>query len=104
MDLGYAPTCGFECYGPKSRLRGVRLFEFHESDPAAYETRMLTWGDLIGRYSRNELRVFFEDHCITDAIGLRNELRRPSVLTTLAGLGAAALVGVAAMITRLFKR
>lgn len=104
MDLGYAPTCGFECYGPKSRLRGVRLFEFHESDPAAYETRMLTWGDLIGRYSRNELRVFFEDHCITDAIGLRNELRRPSVLATLAGLGAAALVGVAAMITRLFKR
>ncbi len=90
MDLGYAPTCGFECYGPKSRLRGVRLFEFHESDPAAYETRMLTWDDLIGRYSRNELRVFFEDHCITDAIGLRNELRRPSVLATLAGLGAAA--------------
>ena len=45
---------------------------------------MLTWGDLIGRYSRNELRVFFEDHCITDAIGLRNELRRPSVLATLA--------------------
>lgn len=104
MDLGYAPTCGFECYGPKSRLRGVRLFEFHESDPAAYETRMLTWGDLIGRYSRNELRVFVEDHCITDAIGLRNELRRPSVFATLAGLGAAALVGVAAMITRLFKR
>ena len=65
---------------------------------------MLTWGDLIGRYSRNELRVFVEDHCITDAIGLRNELRRPSVFATLAGLGAAALVGVAAMITRLFKR
>ena len=104
MDLGYAPTCGFECYGPKSRLRGVRLFEFHESDPAAYETRMLTWDDLIGRYSRNELRVFFEDHCITDAIGLRNELRRPSVFTTLVGLGAAALAGIAAMITRLFKR
>ena len=57
LDLGYAPTCGFECYGPKSRLRGIRLFEFREDDPAAYETRMLTWGDLIGRYSSNELRV-----------------------------------------------
>lgn len=21
IDLGYAPTCGFECYGPKSRFR-----------------------------------------------------------------------------------
>ena len=65
LDLGYAPTCGFECYGPKSRLRGIRLFEFREDDPAAYETRMLTWGDLVGRYSGNELRVFFEDHCVT---------------------------------------
>ncbi len=44
IDLGYAPTCGFECYGPKSRYRGIRLFEFHESNPAGYVTRMLTWG------------------------------------------------------------
>ena len=56
IDLGYAPTCGFECYGPKSRYRGIRLFEFHESNPAGYVTRMLTWGNLVGRYSSNELR------------------------------------------------
>ena len=93
LDLGYAPTCGFECYGPKSRLRGIRLFEFLENDPAAYETRMLTWGELIGRHSSDELRVFFEDHCITSAAGLRNELRRPEVfagvvLSTAAVFGA----------------
>ena len=104
MDLGYAPTCGFESYGPKSRLRGVRLFEFHESDPSAYETRMLTWGDLIGRYSRNEVRVFFEDHCVTDAIGIRNELRRPMVLATLAGLATAAIAGITALIRRMARR
>lgn len=95
IDLGYAPTCGFECYGPKSRFRGIRLFEFHESNPAAYVTRMLTWGDLVGRYSSNEVRVWFEDHCVTDAVGVRNELRRPQVFAMLAGalgLGLAAIV------------
>ena len=95
LDLGYAPTCGFECYGPKSRYRGVRLFEFRENDPAAYETRMLTWGELVGRYSSDEVRVWFEDHCVTDAIGLRNELRRPQVFAVVSGIlsiGFAAVV------------
>lgn len=91
IDLGYAPTCGFECYGPKSRLRGIHLFEFKENNPQAYVTRMLTWGDLIGRYSSNELRVFFEDHCVTDLIGIRNELRRPQVLATVFGTTAVTL-------------
>ena len=54
IDLGYAPTCGFECYGPKSRLRGIRLFEFRENNPVSYVTHMLTWGDVIGRYSSND--------------------------------------------------
>ena len=60
IDLGYAPTCGSECYGPKSRYRGIRLFEFHESNPAGYVTRMLTWGDLGGPIPSNEVRVWFE--------------------------------------------
>lgn len=95
LDLGYAPTCGFECYGPKSRYRGIRLFEFHENNPAGYVTRMLTWGDLVGRYPSNEVRVWFEDHCVTDAVSMRNELRRPEVFAVLAGamsLGFAAIV------------
>lgn len=101
LDLGYAPTCGFECYGPKSRYRGVRLFEFHENDPAAYETRMLTWGELVGRYSSDELRVWFEDHCVTDAIGLRNELRRPQVFAAVAGVLS---VGFAAVVRAVLRR
>lgn len=101
IDLGYAPTCGFECYGPKSRYRGIRLFEFHESNPAGYVTRMLTWGDLVGRYSSNEVRVWFEDHCITDAIGIRNELRRPQVFAVLAG---AMSLGFIAIIRSLLKQ
>lgn len=104
IDLGYAPTCGFECYGPKSRLRGIRLFEFRENNPVSYVTRMLTWGDLIGRYSSNELRVFFEDHCVTDLIGIRNELRRPQVTATLLGIGSVMCAAAGHAIAKLFKR
>ena len=101
IDLGYAPTCGFECYGPKSRYRGIRLFEFHESNPAGYVTRMLTWGDLVGRYSSNEVRVWFEDHCVTGAISMRNELRRPQVFAVLSG---AMSLGFMAVIRSLAKK
>lgn len=104
IDLGYAPTCGFEYYGPKSRLRGIRLFEFRENNPVSYVTRMLTWGDLIGRYSSNELRVFFEDHCVTDLIGIRNELRRPQVTATLLGIGSVMCAAAGHAIAKLFKR
>ncbi|KFI47958.1 metallophosphoesterase family protein [Bifidobacterium amazonense] len=107
IDLGYAPTCGFECYGPKSRYRGVRLFEFREDAPQLYVTRMLTWGELVGRYSGNELRVFFEDHCVTGAVSLRNELRRPQVFAGVAiGTTAAfaAIVHAAVRQVRQVKR
>ena len=100
IDLGYAPTCGVECYGPKSRYRGIRLFEFHESNPAGYVTRMLTWGNLVGRYSSNELRVWFEDHCVTGAVSARNELRRPQVFAVVAG---AMSLGFIAIIRSLIK-
>ena len=104
IDLGYAPTCGFECYGPKSRFRGIRLFEFRESNPMAYVTRMLTWGDLVGRYSSNEMRVFFEDHCVTDLIGVRNELRRPQVSATLLGAGAVTCGAIGYAVRGLLRR
>ena len=104
LDLGYAPTCGFESYGPKSRLRGIRLFEFNERNPQGYVTRMLTWGDLVGRYSSNEVRVFFEDHCVTDLIGIRNELRRPQVFATLIGVGSMGLAALAHATLKLFRR
>lgn len=94
LDLGYAPTCGFECYGPKSRYRGIRLFEFREDNPRNYVTRMLTWGDLVSRYSSNEVRVFFEDHCVTGAVSLRNELRRPQVFAGVVLGTAAAFVAI----------
>ncbi|MBT1173737.1 metallophosphoesterase family protein [Bifidobacterium sp. MA2] len=104
IDLGYAPTCGFECYGPKSRLRGIRLFEFHEDHPATYVTRMLTWGELVGRYSHNEVRVWFEDHCITDGVGVRDQMRRPATFATVAAALGALAWAIAAPLRRLTRR
>ena len=86
MDLGYTPTCGFESYGPQSRLRAVRCFEFTERNPTDYQTWLLSWGELVGRYSSNEARVFVEDHLPTSAAVVRNQLRRPGVFLTLCGL------------------
>ena len=89
---------------PKSRFRGIRLFEFREDNPMAYVTRMMTWGDLVGRYSSNELRVFFEDHCVTDLIGVRNELRRPQVSATLLGAGAVACGAIGYAVRGLLRK
>ena len=98
LDLGYAPTCGFASYGPKSRLRGIRLFEFRESDPSAYATRMLTYGDLVERYGHNEARVFIGDHLVVDGPTLRDQLRRPGVFATLALLAGMAVSAVASAV------
>lgn len=84
LDLGYTPTCGFASYGPAARLRGVRVFDFPESDPASYETRLLTWGELIGRRPRRAVWAFLGDHGFADLPGLRDELRRPSSLAAVA--------------------
>lgn len=88
IDLGYAPTCGFTSYGPKTKLRGIRLFEFHESDPTQYSTRMLNWSELVGGRSTNELRVFVEDHVVTDGASLRDQLRQPAVFATMSTIAA----------------
>ena len=46
----------------------------------------------VGRLDRALLQQriarVFEDHCVTDLIGIRNELRRPQVTATLLGIGS----------------
>mgnify|MGYP000234762021 CR=1 FL=1 len=88
IDLGYAPTCGFECYGPKSRLRGIRLFEFRENNPDQLRDAHAHVGRLDRALLQQRIACVFEDHCVTDLIGIRNELRRPQVTATLLGIGS----------------
>ena len=79
-NLGHAPTCGFECHGPKSRYRGIRLFEFHESNPAGCVTCMLTWGNLVWPLLQQRAARLAPRTLRYRAVSARNELRRPQVV------------------------
>ena len=91
LDLGYAPTCGFCSYGPRATDRALRLVVFHEDDPASYETRLLSYGDLVGRRVSNPLRILAGEYMISGMPSLRNLLRHPGVALSFAGLALQAL-------------
>ena len=61
LDLGYTPSCGFNEYGDGVN-RAAREFVFHEEDPAAYETRLLTYKDLVGGKPSRPFRDFAYSH------------------------------------------
>ncbi|MFT8593440.1 MAG: metallophosphoesterase family protein [Bifidobacterium sp.] len=90
IDLGYAPTCGFCSYGPKARERALRLFVFQEDSPESYETRLLTYGDLVGRRAHDPIRLLAGEYMVSDASGMRNLLRHPAI-----GVGALAVASKA---------
>lgn len=86
LDLGYAPTCGFCSYGPRAADRALRLFVFHEANPARYETRLLRYGDLVGRHVHNPVRVLAGEYMISGMPSLRDLLRHPGVAMSFVGL------------------
>lgn len=47
VKMVQTPCASFRCYG--NDMRGVRIFTLDESNPGAFETRMLTYFDLFGR-------------------------------------------------------
>lgn len=58
IDLGYTPSCGFHEYG-SGVDRGVREFVFRQEDPAAYETRLLTYRELVGARAQRPVKDFW---------------------------------------------
>jgi len=60
IDLGYCPGCGFAAYGDGVH-RGVRVFEIHEADPRAYQTRVVTYGDLFHKKRVGSLKHWMTD-------------------------------------------
>jgi hypothetical protein len=84
FDMGYTPTCGFTSYGPSSRDRALRLFTFHENDVCHYDTRLLTFGNLVALRSSDEVKIFAGKHMISSPATVRNDLRKPSVFSVLA--------------------
>lgn len=99
LDIGYTPTCGFTSYGPRGGDHALRLFEFHEDDPAAYDTRLLTYGDLLGRAPRRRWYRAFGDRTLCDWGCIGDLLRKPKIRVALAALCGAG-VAVAALSRR----
>ncbi len=54
IELGYTPCCGFTVYGP-GHERGGRVFSINENEPEKYSTKLLSYGDLIGRHAKLSL-------------------------------------------------
>lgn len=97
IDLGYTPSCGFNEYGDGVD-RGVREFIFHEADPAAYETRLLTYRELVGGRASRPVRDFFYRHCPATREEAGERIRRGIFLT---GLVCAAGISVQAALRRM---
>ena len=62
VDLGCTPSCGFNGYG-NGVDRAAREFVFHEDAPAAYETRLLTYRELVGEKTAKPVKDFFYRFC-----------------------------------------
>ena len=59
VDLGYTPSCGFNDYGDGVEPGGAGIHVFHEEAPAAYETRLLSYRELVGREGGEAGEGFF---------------------------------------------
>ena len=60
IELGYCPGCGFAAYGDGVN-RGVRVFEIDEADPRAFDTRVLTYGELFHTKHVKKLKHWLTD-------------------------------------------
>lgn len=93
VDLGYTPSCGFNDYGDGVD-RAAREFIFYEKNPAAYETRLLTYRELVGERTTRPIKDFFYRLCPATKEEAAEKVKRVLLLTGLACLaGKAALWG-----------
>ncbi|HJA93475.1 MAG TPA: metallophosphoesterase family protein [Candidatus Eisenbergiella merdipullorum] len=93
IDLGYTPCCGFNEYGDGVE-RAAREFVFHEKDPAAYETRLLTYKELVGTRATKPLKDFFYRICPATKEEAAEKARRILLFTGLACVAGRAAFGV----------
>ncbi|MDR1464500.1 MAG: metallophosphoesterase family protein [Oscillospiraceae bacterium] len=91
IDLGYTPGAGFAAYGPGKR-RGARVFELRETNPRDYQSRVITYQELLGDQASLPLGTRLMDLTPTSTDDALAKL--PKLLLALAGIAAvvAALV------------
>ncbi len=90
MKMGYAQGCGFNVYGP-AKKRGVRIFDFDESNPADFETFTLTVEDLDNFDVGNKLKHHFYTYAPISVDEVKY-LAMTKVIPTVAAFGTAALI------------
>lgn len=61
IDMGYTPGAGFNVYGPGTD-RAVRVFEISEETPEKYETRVITYRELLGKRITNPFKYWIYTH------------------------------------------
>lgn len=93
IDLGYTPSCGFNEYGDGVE-RAAREFIFYEKDPAAYETRLLTYRELIGNRASRPVKDFFYKLCPASREEAVEKLKKALLLTGMVCVAGRAAWGI----------
>lgn len=90
MKMGYAQGCGFNVYGP-AKKRGVRIFDFDESNPADFRTSTLTVEDLENFDVGNKLKHHFYTYAPISVDEVKY-LAKTKVFPAIAALGTAVTI------------
>ena len=84
--------------------RAAREFVFHEKNPAAYETRLLTYRDLVGERTTRPVKDFFYRLCPATKEEAAEKAKRVLLLTGLACLVGRTAVWLVSKNSRREKR
>lgn len=86
IDLVQTPCASFRCYS--ANFRGVRVFRLEENHPGMYQTKVLSYDDLMGRGILARLRFFW------DADETEQKKAKLLRVAAVAVAGAAAVAGL----------
>lgn len=91
IKIGYTQGCGFDCYGPGG-LRGVRVFEFSEDDPANFKTYTVTKKEISGkRYARPITAYVYSRSPTSVQTAIPFVLKRLAIMAGITAAGIAVL-------------
>lgn len=91
IDLGYTQGCGFNVYGP-GLDRGVRVFEFSQSNPADYKTRTVTYKDILGTKLKKPVKNFIYTYAPSSVDEAKPLIKKTVVAATLGAIAAGVLL------------
>ncbi|MDR0532150.1 MAG: hypothetical protein LBG83_08815, partial [Oscillospiraceae bacterium] len=91
IPLGYAPSAGYNAYGP-GRRRGVRVFHLNQNDLREYSTKVITDNELLGDSPLPNLMTLYDR--MPSSFGAAKPMIRKGVAGLALGVGAAVALAV----------